>query len=335
MIVDCAQYRAGARQREAPLSVTEAAACAAQGDGFVWLGIRDPTEQEMREIATSFPVHELAIEDAASLHQRAKIEDYENHYFVVLRSARYDDEREQVDFGEIHIFAGPGYAITVRHGEASALGPARQRLEARPELVEAGPVSVVWAVLDKVVDDYEPVVEGLTADIEDAEVRVFEGGGDQTERIYFLKREVIEFYRAVHPLLGPLAAIERGADPRVTADIQNYFRDVNDHAKLVHDEISSQRELLTSILQANLAVLSVRQNEISVRQNETTKQLTLIATIFLPLSFVVGFFGMNFGWLVGHTGSFLVFAIYGLGSLLIACAALYAWFRRSGYLRAR
>lgn len=335
MIVDCAQYRAGARQREAPLAVPEAAACAAQGDGFVWLGIRDPTEQEMREIATSFPVHELAIEDAASLHQRAKIEDYENHYFVVLRSARYDDDREQVDFGEIHIFAGPGYAITVRHGEASALGPARQRLEARPELVEAGPVSVVWAVLDKVVDDYEPVVEGLTADIEDAEVRVFEGERDQTERIYLLKREVIEFYRAVHPLLGPLAAIERGADPRVTADIQNYFRDVNDHAKLVHDEISSQRELLTSILQANLAVLSVRQNEISVRQNETTKQLTLIATIFLPLSFVVGFFGMNFGWLVGHTSSFLAFAIYGLGSLLIACAALYAWFRRSGYLRAR
>ena len=332
MIVDCAHYRAGTRQREAPLSVAEAAACAARGDGFVWLGIRDPTAKEMQEMGTSFPVHELAIEDAASLHQRAKIEDYENHYFVVLRSARYDDEREQVDFGEIHIFAGPGYAITVRHGKASALGPARQRLEARPELIEAGPVSVVWAVLDKVVDDYEPVVEGLTTDIEDAEVRVFEGEGDQTERIYLLKREVIEFYRAVHPLLGPLAAIERGADPRVTAEIQNYFRDVNDHAKLVHDEISSQRELLTSILQANLAALSVRQNDISVRQNETTKQLTIIATVFLPLTFVTGFFGMNFGWLVGHISSFLVFAIYGLGSILLSCLALYAWFRRSKYL---
>ncbi len=332
MIVDCAHYRAGTRQREAPLSVAEAAACAAQEDGFVWLGIRDPTAKEMREIGSSFPVHELAIEDAASLHQRAKIEDYENHYFVVLRSARYDDEREQVDFGEIHIFAGPGYAITVRHGKASALGPARQRLEARPELIEAGPVSVVWAVLDKVVDDYEPVVEGLTTDIEDAEVRVFEGEGDQTERIYLLKREVIEFYRAVHPLLAPLAAIERGADPRVTAEIQNYFRDVNDHAKLVHDEISSQRELLTSILQANLAALSVRQNDISVRQNETTKQLTIIATVFLPLTFVTGFFGMNFGWLVGHISSFLVFAIYGLGSILLSCLALYAWFRRSNYL---
>jgi magnesium transporter len=279
MIIDCAHYRGGVRQDERPMSTADAAACAAGGEGFIWMGVHEPTDEEMREIATHFPVHELAIEDAASPHQRAKMERYENHYFVVLRTARYDDEREQVDFGELHIFAGPGYAITVRHGEASGLGPARQRLEARPELLESGPVSVIWAVLDKVVDDYEPVVEGLTADIEDAEVRVFEGEADQTERIYFLKREAIEFYRAVHPLLAPLATIERGSDPRVTAQIQNYFRDVNDHVKLVHDEISSQRELLTSILEANLAVLGVRQNNISVRQNETTKQLTIIATI--------------------------------------------------------
>ena len=168
----------------------------------------------------------------------------------------------------------------------------------------AGPVSVVWAVLDTVVDDYAPVVQGLTEDVEDAEVRVFEGGGDQTERIYLLKREAIEFHRAVHPLLAPLAAIERGVDPRVTGALQNYFRDINDHVKLVHDEIGSQRELLTSILQANLAVLGARQNEISVQQNETSKQLTLIATIFLPLTFITGFFGMNFPWLVDHIGSF-------------------------------
>jgi magnesium transporter len=332
MIVDCAHYKGGARQHEGPMSVVEAAACAAEPDGFIWLGLHDPTEEEMRDVATSFPVHELAIEDASSTHERAKLENYENHYFVVLRTARYDDENEDVDFGEIHIFAGPGYAITVRHGEASQLRPARQRLEDRPELLEEGPVSVIWAVLDQVVDDYEPVVEGLTADIEDAEVRVFEGQVDQTERIYFLKREAIEFYRAVHPLLAPLAAIERGADPRVTPAMQNYFRDVNDHVKLVHDEISAQRELLTSILEANLAVLSVRQNEISVQQNETSKQLTIIATIFLPLSFITGFFGMNFPWLVEHIGSFWVFAIYGVGSLLISCAVLYAWFRRSNYL---
>jgi magnesium transporter len=175
MLIDCAHYKAGSRQREDPISIAEAGVLAAKRDGFVWLGIPEPTEQEMGEVATHFPVHELAIEDAREVHQRAKIEDYENHYFVVLRTARYDDDRERVDFGEIHIFAGPGYAITVRHGGASGLRPARERLEARPELMEAGPVAVVWAVLDQVVDDYGPVIEGLTADIEDTEERVFEG----------------------------------------------------------------------------------------------------------------------------------------------------------------
>jgi magnesium transporter len=317
MLIDCAHYKAGSRQHEGPISIAEAGVLAAKRDGFVWLGIHDPTEHEMSEVATHFPVHELAIEDARDIHQRAKIEDYENHYFVVLRTARYDDDRERVDFGEIHIFAGPGYAITVRHGGASGLRPARERLEARPELIEAGPVAVVWAVLDHVVDDYGPVVEGEA---------------DQTQRIYFLKREAIEFYRAVHPLLAPLAAIERGADPRVTTEIQNYFRDVNDHVKLVHDEVSAERELLTSILEANLAVLGARQNEISASQNETNKQLTLVATIFLPLSFIVGFFGMNFGWMVGHLTSFWTFVVYGVGSLLVSCVALYVWFRRRGYL---
>jgi len=332
MIVDCAYYRDGARQHDRPMSIAEAAARADAGEGFVWLGIHDPTDEEMREIERTFPVHELAIEDARSEHQRAKLEEYETHYFVVLRTARYDDATEDVDFGEIHIFAGPGYAITVRHGEASALAPARQRLEERPELMEAGPASVVWAVLDVVVDGYEPVVAGLTEDVEDVEVRVFEGHGDQTERIYSLKREVIEFYRAVHPLLAPLATIERGADPRVTAEIQNYFRDVNDHVKLVDDEITAQRELLTSILEANLAVLGVRQNEISVSQNETSKQLTLVATIFLPLSFIVGFFGMNFGWMVDHISSFWTFAVFGIVSLIASCVGIFAWFRRAGYL---
>jgi magnesium transporter len=332
MLIDCAHYKAGSRQREDPISIAEAGVLAAKRDGFVWLGIHEPTEREMSEVATHFPVHELAIEDAREVHRRAKIEDYENHYFVVLRTARYDDDRERVDFGEIHIFAGPGYAITVRHGGASGLRAARVRLEARPELMEAGPVAVVWAVLDQVVDDYGPVVEGLSADIEDTEERVFEGEADQTQRIYFLKREAIEFYRAVHPLLAPLAAIEGGADERVTPEIQNYFRDVNDHVKLVHDEVGAERELLTSILEANLAVLGARQNEISASQNETNKQLTLVATIFLPLSFIVGFFGMNFGWMVGHLTSLWTFVVYGVGSLLVSCAALYAWFRRRGYL---
>ena len=332
MIVDCAHYKGGARQHEARMSVAEAAACAAEGDGFVWLGIHDPTDEEMSDVEAHFPVHELAVEDARSTHQRAKIETYDNHYFVVLKTASYVDATEDIEFGEIHIFAGPGYAITVRHGEGSQLAPARERLEVKPELLDAGPVSVVWAVLDQVVDDYSPVVDGLTDDIEDVEVRVFEGQADQTERIYFLKREAIEFFRAVHPLLAPLAGIERGGDPNVTDEIEDYFRDGNDHVKLVHYEIASQRELLTSILEANLAVLGVRQNEISVSQNEATKNLTVVATIFLPLSFIVGFFGMNFSWMVLNITSLAAFLGFGVGSLLVSCAVLGIVFRRSGYL---
>jgi magnesium transporter len=331
MIVDCAHYRDGIRQRRGPMSIPEAATSARSRDGFVWLGIEEPTEDELEQLRVHFGLHELALEDARAEHQRAKVETYGTTRFVVLRTARYVQDTEQVEFGEIHIFAGPGFAITFRHGEASALHEVRLRMEERPELLR-GPVAVVWAVIDKVVDDYEPVVEGLAHDVEDVEVRVFEGKSDQTQRIYFLKREVIEFYRAVHPLLAPLAAIERGSDPVIGDEMRRYFRDVNDHAKLVHEEIASQRELLTSVLEANLAVLSGEQNKISLRQNENMKQLTVISTVFLPLAFVVGFFGQNFGWLVGEVNSFTSFLLWGVGSIVVAGGLLYAVFKRSGYL---
>jgi magnesium transporter len=307
------------------MSIADAASCAAKGEGFVWLGLHDPTPEELHEIETLFALHPLAIEDAHHEHQRAKIERYANHYFVVLRTAVYDERSSEVAFGEIHVFAGGNFAITIRHGAGGELSSARERLEARPELLESGPLSVVWAVLDKVVDDYEPVASRLTADIEDVEVLVFSAPVDPTERIYFLKREVIDFYRAVHPLIVPLANIQRGDEPEETPEIRNYFRDVSDHVERVHDEVTAQRELLTNVLEANLAVLSVRQNE-------TTKQLTIIATIFLPLTFVTGFFGMNFGWMVGEIGSPWTFLVYGVGSLVLSCAGLLLWFRRSGYL---
>jgi magnesium transporter len=325
MIVDCAHYKNGARQHAGPMSIADAASCASSGDGFVWLGIHDPTAEEIREIAECFPLHDLAVEDARHEHQRAKFERYERHYFVVLRTVHYDEARRATAFGEIHIFAGSGFAITLRHGAASELRSARERLESHPQLLETGPLSVVWAVLDKVVDDYEPVAVRLTADIEDVEVQVFSAPVDPTERIYFLKREVIEFYRAVHPLLAPLADLQRSGERGDIAEILNYFRDVSDHVERVHDEIAAQRELLSSVLEANLAVLSVRQNE-------TTKQLTIIATIFLPLTFITGFFGMNFGWLVGHISSPWEFLLYGVGTLVVSSVALFAWFRRSGYV---
>ena len=263
MLVDCAHYRDGVRQHDRPITPEEAAA-AAKGDGdFVWLGLFEPSAEEMSSVAAAFELPELAVEDARHAHQRRKLEDYErSNYFVVLRSARYDDDKEEVEFGEIHLFIGPSYVIAIRHGEPSELGPARGRLEERPDLLRMGPASAVWAILDKVVDDYRPVVEGIENDIEEVEEEIFRRRGDPTQRIYFLKREVIEFHRAVAPLLGPLEALERGAFPQLAAKLQSFFRDVADHARRVDESVMSQRELLTSVLEANLALISVRQNEV-------------------------------------------------------------------------
>ena len=309
-----------------------AAICTAEdGAGFVWLGIVEPEAEELELVQQRFGLHDLAVEDAQSFHLRPKVEQYEDDervLFVVLRTARYDDEREDVEFGEVSVFMADRFIITVRQGVASDLHGARLRLERRPELLAEGPGAVLWAILDKVVDDYAPVVEGLERDIEEVEKTVFAGAAAPTERIYLLRREATDFYRAVHPLLGPLDAIERGAYPQMGPQLRPFFRDVNDHLKLVDDEVVAQRDLLAVILQANMAVVSVAQSEIAVRQNETAKQLTIIATIFLPLTFLTGFFGQNFGWLVDHVDSFWAFLVLGVGSLTVSAAVLYAWIRR-------
>jgi magnesium transporter len=332
VIVDCAHYRAGRRQHEGPMELAQAAAIctAGDGDGFVWLGIVEPEPEELEQVQERFGLHDLAVEDAQSFHLRPKVEQYEDDekvLFVVLRTARYDDDREEVDFGEVSVFISERFVITVRQGAASDLHGARLRLERRPELLGEGPGAVLWAILDKVVDDYAPVVEGLERDIEEVEKTVFSGAAAPTERIYLLRREATDFYRAVHPLLGPLDGMERGSYDLVGSGLRPFFRDVGDHLRLVDEEVVAQRDLLAIILQANMAVVSVAQNEISVRQNETAKQLTIVAMIFLPLTFITGFFGQNFGWLVEHVSSFWAFAILGLGSLGVSAAGLYAWIR--------
>src|SRR5256885_3419070 len=211
MIIDCAHYQDGKRQHEGKLSLEEAAKCASgeQGD-FVWLGLFEPSAQELHEVAQIFDLHELAVEDAELAHQRPKLEDYEGSFFIVLKTARYDEEAERVHFGEIHIFVSRSYVIHVRHGEGSELTGARRRLEERPELIRLGTPSVVWAILDKVVDDYYPVAQGIEDDIEEAEAQVFDEGEQPTQRIYFLKREVIEFHLAVGRLLIPLQKLKAG-----------------------------------------------------------------------------------------------------------------------------
>jgi magnesium transporter len=325
VIVDCAHYRDGMRQSAEALSLDEAVTIA-RGDeaGFVWLGVFDPDAYELEVIQNAFGLHELAVEDAQSFHLRPKVEQYEgNILLVILRTARYDDAREEVDFGEVSVFVGPRFVITFRQGIASDLHPARLRLEERPELLREGPVSVLWAVLDQVIDSYAPVVEGLDRDIEEVEATVFAGAVAPTERIYFLRREVTDFWRAVHPLISPLETIERRGYAPVSDELRQYFRDVNDHLRLVNDEVAAQRDLLATVLEANMAVISVQQNDI-------VRKISGWAAIITVPTFIASFYGMNFrhmpelSWKLGYPG---VVAL-----MLLAGAVLHRILRRAHWL---
>jgi len=324
MIVDCAHYKDGHRRDDGPVSLEESAARRDEG-GFVWLGLFEPGEAEMDRVRQLFGLHELAVEDALSSHQRPKIETYDKDLqLVILRTARYDDDAEEVEFGNIAVFLGPTYVITVRQGVASDLRDARQRLERRPKLLAAGSSSALWAILDEVVDDYTPVVTGLERDVDEVEATVFSGSVAPTERIYSLRSEATNFYRAVHPLLAVVATVKRTTLAR---ELRPYLRDVQDHLLLVEEEVAAQRDLLGTVLQANVAVLSVEQTKVSVRQNATIEQLTVLATVFLPLTFITGFFGQNFAWLVRHISSYTAFIGYGLGGLVVPLALLFWWLR--------
>lgn len=323
MIRDCAHYKEGARQNDAPLGIEEAAERRRADGGFVWLGLQDPGPDELREVAERFDLPSLAVEDAMQAHQRPKIEDYESGYFLVVHTARYIDDDELVEFGEVHVFTGDGYVIVVRHGTASALQSARERLEANTELLREGPAAAVWAVLDKIVDDYEPVMAGLENDVEEVEVDVFGERTDETKRIYFLRRELAEFYRAVHPLLAPLDLLVSAEHPDVSPLLREHLRDVTDHVKRVEDAIMTQRELLTSILQANLAVISVQQNDV-------VKKISGWAAIITVPTFIASVYGMNFDtmpelrWHYGYYATLLAMVVIGV--------VLHRVLRRAGWL---
>ena len=250
MIVDCAHYLDGSRQSDRPISLDEAAMQCLQG-GFVWLGMFEPSGEELDEVRESFGLHELAVEDAKTFHLRPKVEEYETGVqLVILRTARYNHDQDEVDFGEISIFVGPSFVITVRQGVASELHGARTRLEQHPKLLALGTNSVLWAILDQVIKGYAPVVADLESDIEQVEGTVFSGAVAPTERIYDLRREVTNFYRAVHPLLAVLTGVERNVDD---AELRPYLRDVHDHLHLISEEVAAQKDLLATVLQANMA----------------------------------------------------------------------------------
>ena len=324
-VVDCGLYDAGERRGgriELETALEKAAAC---DDGFVWIGLHDPSPAVVEAVGRHFELHPLAVEDAVHAHQRAKLELHGDTLFMVMKTARYVDSQELVEIGEVVVFLGRRFVVTVRHGEASPLHNVRLDLEAHPDLLSIGPSSVLYAVADRIVDDYAEVIEGLATDVEEVEAEVFSGeGANPAERIYRLKREVIELRRAVSPLAGPmqrLADRQTGLplDPR-TGD---YFRDVHDHLVRDIDRVAAFDELLAGALQANLAQLSVRDNQ------DMRRISAWIAIIAVP-TMVFGLYGMNFehmpelGWTFGYP---LVLVVTGL-----ICTLLHRRLKRAGWL---
>jgi magnesium transporter len=316
MIVDRAIYEEGRRQN--------GAAERPGPGGFVWIGLYEPTPEEFDSLRREFKLHPLAVEDAIKAHQRPKLDVYEDMVFIVLKTARYVDPEEVVEIGEVLVFVGHDYIITVRHGEASSLTGAREALESNPARLRCGPSAALHAILDRVVDDYIPAIEGLENDIDEVEEQLFsERRADLAQRIYRLQREVLEFRRAVAPLVDPVDRLARGDYDQVHPEIRAYFNDVNDHLIRSRDQLDQLRDLLAGSLQANLA-------QVGVRQNEDMRRISAWVAIIAVPTAIAGIYGMNFDhmpelhWEFGYPGAVLV--------MLTICSYLYYRFKRAGWL---
>jgi magnesium transporter len=324
MIVDCAVYEDGCR-RDGNLDLDEAFEAAQAENSFVWIGLYEPSEEEFAAVAREFALHPLAVEDAINAHQRPKIETYGDTLFIVLKTARYVDPSEVITLGDIMVFVGPHFIVTVRHGEASALKDTRQRIESNPKLMRCGTGAVLHAIVDHVVDDYFPAVEGVQNDIDEIEVQVFsESRVNPAERIYKLKGEVLDFYRATSPLAEPLQRLARGDyDYLIHPQVQSYFRDVYDHLLKVIGTLDGFRDMLTSVLEANLT-------QIGVRQNDDMRKISAWVAIAAVPTLVAGIYGMNFDhmpelrWRYGYPAVIFL--------LLVVCVSLYRSFKKAGWL---
>lgn len=311
-------------------SVPEAARQARDQGGYLWLGLHEPTEAQIAEVAHEFGLHPLAVEDAVLAHQRPKLEQYDDRLFAVLRTCKYiehdtlTDSSDVITTGEVMVFLGPDFVITVRHGRHSGLHNLRAQLEGNQKLLRHGPAAVLYAVADLVVDSYTDVVEAVEVDIEELEESVFSPRRtDDIARIYQLKRELLELRRAVGPLHAPLRTLVERDLPLIPKKTRDYFRDIQDHAFRVGDQISTYDDLLTSILQANLARVTLAENE------DVRKISAWVAIAALPTA-VAGIYGMNFDympelrWRLGYPLVMLF--------IVSSCVFLYTRFKRSGWL---
>ncbi|MFD9004326.1 magnesium and cobalt transport protein CorA [Streptomyces sp. NPDC059582] len=330
-VVNCVTYRDGVRAPGGHDLVDAVERVRKSGDGFVWLGLHEPTDQEFAGIAELFDLHPLAVEDAVEAHQRPKVERYGETLFAVFKSVCYVEHEELtatsevVNTGEIMVFVGHDFVITVRHGRHGSLGPLREELESNPAQLAKGPSAVLHAVADHVVDDYLSVTDSVHLDIDQVETDVFtaDGGRADPGRIYQLKRELLELKRAVVPLARPLQDLSDRPMRVVDPEIQAYFRDVSDHLLRATEQVAAFDELLNSILQAHLA-------QVTVAQNEDMRKITAWAAVIAVPTMVCGLYGMNFDhmpelhWRFGYP---LV-----IGVIVAACLVLYRGFRRNGWL---
>jgi magnesium transporter len=261
-LVDSAIYVNGERVAS-PASLPETFESLRQHpEGMAWIGLYRPEEQEVQSLASEFQLHPLAVEDAIHAHQRPKLERHDETLFVVLRPARYLDDTEEVEFGEIHVFVGPRFVLTVRHSEAPEFGSVRHSLEREPDVLRHGPEAVLYAVLDKVVDGYYPVVAGVHHDIDEIEVEVFSGDPKVSRRIYELSREVADFQRATRPLIDVITALRAGfAKYHVDEELQDRLRDVEDHLIQIIERVDDLRLILRDMLTVNATLVAQAQNE--------------------------------------------------------------------------
>ncbi|MCE4942873.1 magnesium and cobalt transport protein CorA [Streptomyces noursei] len=345
-VVDCGVYRDGQRVR-GHLAPAEAIAGVRDEGGFVWIGLHEPTEAEFAGIAQEFGLHPLAVEDAVHAHQRPKLERYDDTLFTVFKTVHYVEHTELtatsevVETGEVMCFTGPNFIVTVRHGGQGSLRALRHRLQEDQERLAKGPSAVLHAIADQVVDGYMAVAGAVQDDIDEVEIDVFSSGtngkgasgkaaggqgtakGGDAGRIYQLKREVLEFKRAVSPLLRPMQLLSERPMRLVDADIQKYFRDVADHLARVNEQVLSFDDLLNSILQANLA-------QAAVAQNEDMRKITAWAAIFAVPTMIAGIYGMNFEympelhWKYGYPAMMLV--------TVTICLGIHRGFKRNGWL---
>ncbi|MBT0770387.1 magnesium and cobalt transport protein CorA [Kineosporia sp. J2-2] len=326
--VDWGLYRDGHRMPSTDFH--HAVETAREGAGFVWLGLHEPSPEQLEQLGEVFSLHPLALEDAASARQRPKLERHENDMFLAMRTLAYVDSVDRdaggdvVETGAVMVFVGEWFVITVRHGKHTALASLRRRMEEDTEQLSGGPSAVLHAVADKVVDDYLAVVDSVQQDLEEIESTVFAPRGNtDIERIYQLKRDVIEMKRTVQPLTGPLRELSERPRRLIHAEIREYFRDVSDHLSRVHEQVAGFDELLTSILQAGLA-------RVSIAENEDMRKISAWVAIAAVPTMIAGIYGMNFDhmWELRQPWGYPAV----LCLMATICAGLFRGFKRNGWL---